>query len=533
MGYTIFVMEDDRKLAKSIQASCHEADIAVEIEACTPETLVADFPDPPPDALVVEDAFLIDIDRRRLLPALRICRRMNCTLICMVDSANKHQLDNWSDFAFDDFIIAPFRIEEFIFRHEFVQRNHKQTLDKDARLKHLEELSLVALSAANSVAIFDPDGSIEWVNDGFVRMYECSLSEYLARLGVTKFTSVSHPLLFKAIEDAYNSRESVVYENDYISPHNKRKWIQTTLSPIFDEAGKLVKYVVLETDITGNKIAEERLEAKNDHLLTLAEHLESTNELLERQRKEIEAQKEFIEDQKRKSDELLLNILPFETAEQLKKKGFAKSKLYRSVSVMFTDFKDFSTLAQQMSAQDLIKELNTFFQVFDEVVEEHFIEKIKTIGDAYMCAGGLPLRNKSNPFDVTLAALRIQHFMRRNYEDQKQNGEIPWSLRLGIHTGEVIAGVIGKKKFAYDIWGDTVNTAARMQEGGEIGKVNVSGDTYSYIKDYFVCTHRGPIGVKNKGEIEMYFVERLKPEYSADKEGVTPNKEFLKILSTY
>ncbi|MFO7938416.1 MAG: adenylate/guanylate cyclase domain-containing protein [Bacteroidales bacterium] len=533
MGYTIFVMEDGRRVEAGIEASCKASGVDVKIESCTPETLISDFPDPPPDALVIEDAYLSDIDRRRLLPALRICRRMNCTLLCMVDFATRYQLDNWSDFAFDDFIVNPFRIEEFIFRHEFVKRNYKQTLDKDARLKHLEELSLVALSAANSVAIFDPDGSIDWVNDGFVRMYECSLNEYLSRLGVTKFSPPSHPLLFRAIEDARKTRESVVYENDYFTPSNRRKWIQTTLSPIFDEEGTLIKYVVLESDITGNKIAEERLEAKNDHLLTLAEHLESTNELLERQRKEIETQKEFIEEQKRKSDELLLNILPFETAEQLKKKGFAKSKLYRRVTVMFTDFKDFSSLAQQMSAQDLIKELNTFFQVFDEVVEEHFIEKIKTIGDAYMCAGGLPLRNKSNPFDVTLAALRIQQFMRRNYLEQQQRGEIPWSLRLGIHTGEVIAGVIGKKKFAYDIWGDTVNTAARMQEGGEVEKVNVSGDTYNYIKDYFVCTHRGPIGVKNKGEIEMYYVERLKPEFSADKEGVIPNKEFRKILSTY
>jgi len=277
---------------------------------------------------------------------------------------------------------------------------------------------------------------------------------------------------------------------------------------------------------------EQRLEAKNESLLTLTEHLESTNLLLEKQRQEIEQQKELLEEQKKKSDELLLNILPFETAEQLKKKGTAKSKQYKLVTILFTDFKDFSKMAGIMDSQDLITELNFYIQKFDEIIEGRFIEKIKTIGDAYMCAGGLPLRNKSNPIDITLAGLKIQKFMIDTAEEKRQKGETPWELRLGVHTGDVIAGVIGKKKFAYDIWGDAVNKASRMEQAGEVGKVNVSGDTYEFIKDFFDCTYRGKITVKNN-ELDMYFVNRLKPEYSDDEFGVEPNAEFTKLLAKY
>ncbi|MGM0409006.1 MAG: adenylate/guanylate cyclase domain-containing protein, partial [Bacteroidota bacterium] len=281
------------------------------------------------------------------------------------------------------------------------------------------------------------------------------------------------------------------------------------------------------------KEAEERLEAKNESLLTITENLESTNTILEKQREEIEKQKEFIEEQKKKSEELLLNILPFETAEQLKKKGFARSKQYKLVTILFTDFKDFSNLTNVMESQELIKELNIYIQKFDEIIEDHYIEKIKTIGDAYMCAGGLPLRNKSNPIDVTLAGLKIQKFMKEYGKKRIENNEQPWELRLGIHTGEVIAGVIGKKKFAYDIWGDAVNKASRMEQSGEVGKVNVSGDTYEFIKDYFDCTHRSKIDVKNNVQLDMYFVNRLKPEFSEDKDGIIPNADFRKILSKY
>lgn len=257
-------------------------------------------------------------------------------------------------------------------------------------------------------------------------------------------------------------------------------------------------------------------------IIKQSEELEYQSEMLENQKQELELEK-------KKTDELLLNILPYEIAEQLKNKGSVKPKLIRMATVLFTDFKDFTRTAESLSTEDLIKELGVYFEKFDEISELHFVEKIKTIGDSYMCAGGLPIRNRSNPIDVTLVGLRVQKFMQDYNNIKRSLGQPTWELRVGVHTGEVIAGVIGKKKFAYDIWGDTVNTASRMESAGAPGKVNVSSETYKHIKDFFVCTHRGKISVKSKGEIDMYFVERLRPEYSEDEDGVIPNKKFKEI----
>jgi len=257
------------------------------------------------------------------------------------------------------------------------------------------------------------------------------------------------------------------------------------------------------------------------------------SERLEHQSEMLEQQKRQLEQEKKKTDALLLNILPYEIAEQLKNKGVVQAKHYRTVSVLFTDFKGFTKISETLTSDEIIKELSICFEKFDEVIEQHYIEKIKTIGDAYMCAGGLPIRNKSNPIDCVLAGLKIQKFMRDFNRIKEALNQPVWQLRVGIHTGNVIAGVIGKKKFAYDIWGDTVNTASRMESSGEVGKLNVSGSTYKHIKDYFDCTYRGKIQAKNKGEIDMYFVDGLKPEYAEDEEGVFPNKQFMEILSFF
>ncbi len=268
-------------------------------------------------------------------------------------------------------------------------------------------------------------------------------------------------------------------------------------------------------------------------MFKLIKQLVNQAEILEEQSNELEIKNKELSEQKEKSDKLLLNILPYEIAEQLKNKGVVDAKTYRKVSVLFTDFKGFTKISEKLSPQEIIKELGIFFAKFDEIIGGHFIEKIKTIGDAYMCVGGLPLRNKSNPIDTVLAGLEMQAFAKEYNEQKIKEGKEPWNLRIGIHTGRVVAGVIGKKKFAYDIWGDTVNTASRMESAGEIGKVNVSGDTYEHIKDYFDCEYRGKIEAKNKGQIEMYFVHGLKKEYAVEGSVITPNKKFLQILSEY
>jgi len=218
-------------------------------------------------------------------------------------------------------------------------------------------------------------------------------------------------------------------------------------------------------------------------------------------------QRNSIKKGKKRSDELLLNILPEEVAEELKEKGSAEAKMFDDVTVMFTDFKGFTIIAEKLSAKELVGEINYCFSAFDNIIHKYGIEKIKTIGDAYMAAGGLPVENKTHAKDVVNAALEINKFMDEHKQQRIEEGKEIFEIRIGIHTGPVVAGIVGIKKFAYDIWGDAVNLASRMESSGEAGKVNISGSTYELVKNDFTCTYRGKIQAKNKGEVDMYFVE--------------------------
>ncbi len=219
--------------------------------------------------------------------------------------------------------------------------------------------------------------------------------------------------------------------------------------------------------------------------------------------------KSEIEIEKTRSDNLLLNILPYDVAEELKAKGSADAKQFEEVTVMFTDFKGFTQIAEKLTPTELVNEIHTCFKAFDEIIVKHNIEKIKTIGDAYMCVGGLPLSNTTHATDVVNSALEIQQFMNELKLKKQAEGKLFFEIRIGVHTGPVVAGIVGVKKFAYDIWGDTVNIASRMESSGEAGKVNISSRTYELVKDKFKCTNRGKIQAKNKGEIEMYYVESI------------------------
>jgi class 3 adenylate cyclase/tetratricopeptide (TPR) repeat protein len=220
-------------------------------------------------------------------------------------------------------------------------------------------------------------------------------------------------------------------------------------------------------------------------------------------------QRNRISREKKRSEELLLNILPEETAEELKATGTAKAKGFDQVTVMFTDFKGFTHFSEKLTPQEIVSYINDCFSEFDRIILRYGIEKIKTIGDAYMCAGGLPTPNLTHAEDIVKAGLEMQEYMRRMNGQRSAAGLPLMELRVGIHTGPVVAGIVGIKKFAYDIWGDTVNTASRMESSGEPGKVNISGTTYELIKEKFVFSHRGKVQAKNKGEIDMYFVESL------------------------
>ncbi len=217
----------------------------------------------------------------------------------------------------------------------------------------------------------------------------------------------------------------------------------------------------------------------------------------------------IIASERDRSNKLLMNILPEETAEELKKEGVAKTRYYDLVSVLFTDFKGFTIVAEKMPPDQLVAELDYCFKAYDAIIEKYNVEKIKTIGDSYMCAGGLPVANTTNPFDVVRCGLEMCDFM-TEYKQQRINSGRPYfEVRIGVHTGPVISGIVGTKKFAYDIWGDTVNTSSRMESSGITGAVNISGSTYEYIKNDFKCIYRGKIEAKNKGHIDMYLVEPL------------------------
>ncbi len=215
----------------------------------------------------------------------------------------------------------------------------------------------------------------------------------------------------------------------------------------------------------------------------------------------------IIQEERDRSKELLLNILPEETARELETNGYAQTRYYESVTVLFTDFKGFSTIAGKLSPQELVAELNDYFMAFDEIMGKYNLEKIKTIGDAYMCAGGIPTSNTTHPLDAVHAAIAMQEYMAKKNELRKEKNLEFWELRVGLHTGPIVAGVVGKKKYAYDIWGDTVNIASRMESNGEPGKVNISDSTYQHIKGHYQCLYRGKISAKNIGEVDMYFIE--------------------------
>jgi len=227
-----------------------------------------------------------------------------------------------------------------------------------------------------------------------------------------------------------------------------------------------------------------------------------------RSARSLEEKNHLIEKERSRSDELLLNILPASIAEELKQNGKAKARQYKEATVLFSDFINFTQIAEQLSPEDLVQELDKCFKGFDFIISQYDdIEKIKTIGDAYMAASGLTDR-KSHPNNMIRAGLEMQTFLEEQKQERQRLGKPYFEARIGIHTGPVVAGVVGVKKFAYAIWGDTVNTASRVEANGQAGRVNISETTYGFIRYAFDCVHRGKVEAKNKGQLDMYFVER-------------------------
>jgi class 3 adenylate cyclase/ligand-binding sensor domain-containing protein len=234
--------------------------------------------------------------------------------------------------------------------------------------------------------------------------------------------------------------------------------------------------------------------------------------------------------EKNKSDKLLLNILPYQIATELKNNSVSEPRQYSSVTVVFTDFVGFTGISEKLSATEIVKKLDQYFMLFDTILEKYTIEKLKTIGDGYMAAGGIPTINYTHPVDCILAFLEVI----RKMQDDKLLSETAldnWSIRVGINTGPLVAGVIGKKKFAYDVWGDTVNTASRLESSSMPNRINISQNTYQRIKDFFECEYRGKVSAKGKGDIDMFFVKSIHADLSIDGKGIEPNEKFYEKYS--
>lgn len=235
----------------------------------------------------------------------------------------------------------------------------------------------------------------------------------------------------------------------------------------------------------------------------------------------------LLQEEKDKSERLLLNILPKETAEELKRTGYSEPKYISEATVLFTDFYGFTSIAENLSPDDLVRELDTCFRHFDSVTEVHNLEKLKTIGDAYMCVAGVPSFRPSHAVDSLLTALGMLEWLDQMRTDN--TGAPLWKTRIGIHSGPLVAGVIGSRKFSYDVWGDTVNLASRMESSSEPGRVNVTRPVVELTKDFFVFRSRGSLPVKNKGDTRMYFLARLRPEFREGKNPRKPNRRFWKL----
>jgi len=277
--------------------------------------------------------------------------------------------------------------------------------------------------------------------------------------------------------------------------------------------GKVYRYITKPWDkeelkITIDNAVETVMLRRNNK--KLISELQANNEHLEEKVKsrtaEVERQKEVIQAAKMQSDSLLLNILPDEIAEELKRFGRSYARKHPQVSVLFADIKGFTLVAEALSPEKLVTELDEVFRAFDNIVDKYDMEKIKTIGDAYMCACGLPRSDGENALKAVKTAIDMQQFIRGFGLACRIQNLPEFEIRIGIHTGPVIAGVVGSRKFAYDIWGDTVNIASLMEQHGEVGKINISASTYSLIQEHYDCKHRGKIEVKSKGGIDMYFV---------------------------
>jgi class 3 adenylate cyclase len=337
--------------------------------------------------------------------------------------------------------------------------------------------------------------------------------ELAQKYGLKDQISNSNLKLSELYQKAGNLGKSLKYYKDHIAYRDSVTNIKSVqqmadLRTNYEVSQKQIEVDLLEKDSEIQKLKEKR--QKNIIYATVISlfliFLLALG--LYRRYKFIKKTNRIIEEERNRSDSLLLNILPEETAHELKQSGKVRAKRFESVTVLFTDFEGFTQYAEKLSPEKLVESVDFYFSKFDAIIEKYGLEKIKTVGDAYMCAGGLPFPTSDHANKMVLAAFEIAEFVTESKRWNTLN-QTRFEIRIGISTGPVVAGVVGTKKFAYDIWGDTVNIASRMESNSVPGKINISESTYDIIKGSFECEYRGEIEVKNKGMMKMYFVNNL------------------------
>lgn len=271
--------------------------------------------------------------------------------------------------------------------------------------------------------------------------------------------------------------------------------------------------------------AVRRLAQQAMALLELRRQLLERNALLG----ELAQAKAAAEDARDQSERLLRNILPVAVADELRQRGKVEPRFHEATTILFADFKKFTLLTETLDPARLLDQLDQNFGRFDEIAAGNRMETIKTIGDAYLCAGGLPTSNRTHPIDACLTALQMQAYIRGANRQREKLRLAAWELRIGVNSGPAIAGIVGHRRFTYDIWGNAVNVAQRLEEACEPGRINISASTFHHVSRLFEAEARGSVGVKHIGSIDMYFLNRIRPEYSADWDGTVPNAEFWRI----
>lgn len=380
----------------------------------------------------------------------------------------------------------------------------------------------------NPIFLLDKKGIICWANKAFENTYGYTFEKYNEKHPVEKqkFVKILSDIEF----DFFDKNEELTVIKSLFSKKVKKRWIQSNISVIKNSENEIEKFIVVETDISQQKEIEEELAQQQENTQTLSEHLESVKIYIEAQIKELIEQKINIEKSKQQSEALLNKLLPYEIALQLKKKGYASPRNYKKVTILQLNIRNYIYLSQRMPIEELIEQLQEVFLQADSVLGEHFVEKIKVSDSIYLGAGGVPLRNRSNPIDVVLASLKIRNIFHTVNQERKNKNLAEFEMSIGIHTGKAIAGIIGKNKISYDIWGDAVNISSMVEKKSNTNKIIVSECTKIAIEQYFVCEKVNKINLPDKN-IELYEIQKIKQEYSLDEKGTFANELFLYELS--